>query len=272
MYTKIIKLFAFWDLKIRWWFQRLIEKIGLINIRDKTAFPLLKDYYEEALNDACGYIKCKKEDFFRMAEKWSIVYPKLWRETTPREFYKSWHGEFGYLNICANIKDQFSRERVFKAICLYIKPGMKVLDFGAGTGVLSLCFKDIAKEIHFLDVENEAARFLKNRISKLSNLFWHNIDQIDSFANAFFDFVICVDVLEHLEEPSEVFIRHIHPKIRKNGILLLTAPWGGGDITHLQRAYLDWCSNGSSFIRKHYRKKFIIGPMDTSGIYSKMSN
>ena len=84
-----------------------------------------------------------------------------------------------------------------------------------------------------------------------------------------FDLIICVDVLEHLKNPSEVFIKKIDPKLRKGGVLLLTAPWGGGHITHLEEAPADWHRSGAKVLADRYRRKFIIEPIDVSGIYLK---
>jgi len=251
--------------------QRLFEKAGLIATQPHDSSLFLIECHERAINDACEYIGCNKIEFFDLARKWHDLYPELLAVNVGDEFYKNCRGEIGYCNICVNIEDQFNRKRVFKAVSLYIKPGMKVLDFGAATGVLSYCFKDIAGEIHFQDFENELAGYLRSRIDGYPNLFWHNIEAPGTPGHTAFDFIVCVDVLEHLKNPSEIFVSHMHSKLKTGGILLLTAPWGGHP-THLKEAPIDWYGTGAHFISRKYRLEFIIEPSQVSGIYRKLKN
>ena len=94
------------------------------------------------------------------------------------------------------------------------------MDFGGGAGFL--CF-DLAKkgfDVDYADVDGQTLNFarhffLKNKAAvKIINL---SKDKIKSN----YDTIICIDVIEHLENQKEVlnlFIKHIN----SNGVLIIT--------------------------------------------------
>ena len=87
--------------------------------------------------------------------------------------------------------------------------GLKVLDFGCGTGEYGLRLARQAREVHFYDIPNRATEFLKWRIAdrKLENC------KIVSEMDNDYDIIINVDVLEHVYKPVEL-LKELTVKVR----------------------------------------------------------
>jgi 2-polyprenyl-3-methyl-5-hydroxy-6-metoxy-1,4-benzoquinol methylase len=251
------------------------------------AASLVKPMEKEYLNDAAeflfskGYIK-EGEDLNRLAKKWQHYINLTFDPKDPDKFYSKWVGEQGASNIAANIKDQFAKEHIAYAFWKYIGTNNffrgTMLDFGCGTAAMSFSWrKNFAGEARLIlaDVDNLAKEFTGYAATKYAHHKTRlcSVD-IRDVPDGTVDLVICAHVLEHLKNPSEVF-KKVSGKVKKGGILILEAPWGG-QPEHLPEAPVDWENNGG---RKILENEYVLleklYPYDPasgqlSGVYQKI--
>tara|TARA_B100000579_G_scaffold109652_1_gene87491 strand:- start:626 stop:1378 length:753 start_codon:yes stop_codon:yes gene_type:complete len=99
----------------------------------------------------------------------------------------------------------------------------KVLDFGGGIGTHALAASFLSKVEHvwFVDLNPQNRSFVEQRAKQLSIEDQISVHRdLESLSNVIFDSVICLDVLEHLPDPSkqlEIFLQKLSPE----GIVLM---------------------------------------------------
>ncbi len=239
---------------------------------------LEKDYLKgaEEFLLSKGYIK-DGEDLNRLAKKWQHYLNTTFDAKDPEAFYGKWVGEQGASNIAANIKNQFLHEHLAHAYYKYMGIDNSfsgtVLDFGCGTAALSFSWREkyaMHASLILADVDNLAKEFTGYMATKYDNRKTRlcSVDLKDVPGESV-DFMICAHVLEHLKNPSSVFGK-INNRVKKGGILLLEAPWGG-QPEHLPEAPVDWENNGGAdMLAREYELLETMYPgSPLSGVYRK---
>jgi len=94
--------------------------------------------------------------------------------------------------------------------------GKRILDCGAGKGSFTEQLINENGEVYACDINPN--RFRSKIPFKIAD-FNKNIP----FNNSFFDKVVSIEVIEHLENPA-VFIKELNRVIKKNGQLIITTP------------------------------------------------
>jgi len=115
-------------------------------------------------------------------------------------------------------------EAISKALLqvLPLHPGMKAMEFGAGTGLLSFLLKDKLGEITLLDNSAEMTRVVREKIDKQQIRNMHplhiNLEK-ESFSDMF-DVVYTQMVFHHVVN-IELIISKLHKLIRPGGFLAI---------------------------------------------------
>lgn len=253
--------------------QKIKLKFGIIDYPKDFRKMILKSY-SYALRDAKEYMDINIKQFYEYAAEWPTIEKKLFQKNNLSNFYQSWNNKASYCNICCNIINQHIEIMNFQIIASYFTKEGKYVDYGCGTGSLSIGIfleNRLRGKLILLDVPNGVNKFVKYRIKK------NQLQKYVQFQNVlnFFkpdsaDGIICIDVLEHLENSSEIFINKIHPLLKVGGLIYLRAPWRG-QLTHIDKAADNfYLKGGRSLLSKKYVEVYRTSSMDLSCVYRKI--
>jgi 2-polyprenyl-3-methyl-5-hydroxy-6-metoxy-1,4-benzoquinol methylase len=105
----------------------------------------------------------------------------------------------------------------------YRKPGINILDFGCGTGILFPTASKIADKVYGLDLQLKPARMLIEYYG-FSNVHLLTPETFDnSIQDREIDLIICSEVLEHISDLASV-LDQFQRKLKSDGHLIVTAP------------------------------------------------
>lgn len=152
----------------------------------------------------------------------------------------------------------------------------KLIDAGCGFGQYDRFLLDHFKNvrIHAIDVKREYLKdneaYFRKKFSK-ERIEFHEADLLELTGSKTFDFVICIDVLEHIEEDVKV-MQNLSKCLKKGGYFLMHSP------SHYSE---EDASGEDSFVGEHARtgyskedieKKLMesdLIPVDTNYTYGK---
>lgn len=173
------------------------------------------------------------------------------------------------------------RKIFFYFIKKYAKPGSKILDFGCGSGYLVGKLQEMGYDAHGVDFETDAIDYGAN--SGIKNLASGGGDRIE-YADASFDLVVVLDVLEHIEYERPV-IEELVRILKPGGKILVTVPayqwmWGVQDeVSHHFRRYTEQSLvkvfkpfPGLTIVKKTYFNTFLFPPIAVVRLFSKWFN
>lgn len=115
---------------------------------------------------------------------------------------------------------------------LQTAPRGKVLDVPAGEGALALRLKNLGFEVSCSDLYTEIFKLSGVEIKR------GNLDARLPYDDGSFDFVVCVEGLEHIENPANAF-REFTRILKENGTLIVSVP----NIMNIEER-LKWLFNG----------------------------
>lgn len=262
-----------------------LDKIGglfnrkeLLRLSKGNQYPL--DFIK-GIQDACEFLHIDLKRFLEYYSTHSEWPNKLWEECSknPDKFNDNIFGEYGRANICANCICSFSLKYSYDTVYLFLnklnekRQVIKVCDYGCCNANISFAMLMLNKISYLVmtDLYNESAKFIDFRIDKYDvkeKAVWQDVRTI-KYENEF-DVIICFDVLEHTPNPSEILETKIYPMLKKGGLLIVQAPWGGDVVSHLDEAVYDFYQNGGRiFLRKAFKKIYSMTPLDISGVWVK---
>ncbi|MBI1806089.1 MAG: class I SAM-dependent methyltransferase [Ignavibacteria bacterium] len=109
-----------------------------------------------------------------------------------------------------------------------IEGGDRFLDIGCGEGTLAMQVQNRFKEVHGIDISEDAVRLANQNGVKATRVNL-NIEPIP-YPDNYFDTVVSLDVIEHVFDPIR-FLKEIHRVLRRDGYTIISTP----NIRKIQR-------------------------------------
>ncbi|MBN1668556.1 MAG: class I SAM-dependent methyltransferase [Anaerolineales bacterium] len=103
------------------------------------------------------------------------------------------------------------------------KPGLRILDFGCGTGILFPAASQVADKIYGLDLQLQPARMLIEHFDLKNVVLIEPEDFAEAVQDGELDLIICGEVLEHIPELAAI-LNQFQRKLNAQGHLFVTAP------------------------------------------------
>ena len=127
---------------------------------------------------------------------------------------KHWLDKTFYKHFQDNWDDQLFRERILQ----YLKPEHKILDLGAGAGIVpQMAFRGLVKRVVGLDPDPRVASnpYLDDAVASYAEVL--------PFQGETFDVIVSDNVFEHLSDPVTV-LKEVKRVLKPGGYILLKTP------------------------------------------------
>ncbi|NQY07024.1 MAG: methyltransferase domain-containing protein, partial [Flavobacteriaceae bacterium] len=140
---------------------------------------------------------------------------------------------------------------------------VRVLDVGCGNGNISKQLGHLGYHVLGIDISNEAIENARLN-HKMSHVNFENIAIEDLAIDQKFEVIICSEVLEHLDNPTQV-VAALKARLTEQGILIITVPNGFGPREVLMTKPMQWAMKKDSFIWRCILKiKHVLGYSGTT--------
>ena len=137
----------------------------------------------------------------------------------------------------------FRKELAMNLVKKYIPGGSKFLEIGCATGDFGITLSGLGYYGRMIDFSEEAAWAVKENLRRhnIINLTFEKKDILNFESKEHFDFIIMLEVLEHIEDDKNV-LKKINSLLNSDGFLLLSVPakkelWAASDelVGHVRR-------------------------------------
>ncbi|PCG19262.1 hypothetical protein KQ44_03815 [Brachyspira sp. G79] len=115
-------------------------------------------------------------------------------------------------------RDKF--RKLLKDILKYKNNG-KLLDIGCGPGYLMIEAKNLGFDVYGIEVGEKAANIAKEKFG--DDKIYNGILEKSDFNHNYFDIIMMSDVLEHVENPLELF-KISYDLLKQDGYVVITTP------------------------------------------------
>ncbi len=160
-----------------------------------------------------------KKDYISLKKHYSKSLPEI-EDINDTKFWDTYYQD----NIL--IPDPMTRERVKLAVKYMPKGKLKVLDIGAGSGILESMIHGDSLELYGTDISNVSVERLKEKFQ--GKFLEASIYEL-KFPDNYFDVIFVLEVLEHIP-PSKVLgvLENINRILKKDGNLIVSVPMNEG--------------------------------------------
>jgi ubiquinone/menaquinone biosynthesis C-methylase UbiE len=106
----------------------------------------------------------------------------------------------------------------------YVKPGKRLIDVGCGTGEFLVQLRDRFESLVGIDVNSDSIEFASEKVERFKRISVYDGElQSFQFPNEHFDTCLCLDVLEHVQNPLAL-LQEIHRIVRAGAEVIATVP------------------------------------------------
>ncbi|MCM8774341.1 MAG: class I SAM-dependent methyltransferase [Candidatus Omnitrophica bacterium] len=129
-----------------------------------------------------------------------------------------------YFDIDVVSKQEFNpwpHSPTYKAYRL-IKPNSRVLDIGCAYGYMARELKKKGCEVIGIELDSKACEKAKDYCVHVINADIETLRSLP-FSSGFFDYILCLDCLEHLNRPDLV-LNNLHLYLSSTGRLIVSVP------------------------------------------------
>jgi len=105
--------------------------------------------------------------------------------------------------------------------CLGDSAPCNILEVGCGYGYLTFALRSLGHNAWGIDVSRKAIRFARENFGDYYE--WADIQSFKSRAPQQFDFIVAIEVIEHVPEPG-AFIDHCRGLLAENGLIIISTP------------------------------------------------
>jgi len=143
------------------------------------------------------------------------------------------------------------REWIAAYIARHCSGRQRILTIGDGVGFGSLYLSQCGHEVTYSELSEKCLRFAR-QLFELTSEPVHVLDNLNGIEAGGYDIVLCLDVLEHVPEPSEL-VKQFARYLRPGGILIVHAPFYY--VSRANSTHLDSNRRYSGDIRNLYGKR-----------------
>src|SRR3989344_4090379 len=153
-------------------------------------------------------------------------------------------------------KNNFTYRIIIDVINKYVKNGNSILDIGCGAGTLSFYLASKGYSVHGIDISKKAIKACVQsaRLLGLNNVSFKVKNFPDESLNKKFDFIICTEVLEHLEDDRKALSK-IFLSLNKGGIAILSTPSKNAPLFRI--GYAKEFDEKVGHLRRYYLRELV---------------
>lgn len=257
--------------KIKKKLNKLFNKEKIISIENK--------YKDKLITNALKFMDIDKESYYKNVEETLEVVRLDKKYNNQKEADTFWYNdELNKKWLSLNIEVQLNRYNdVYTGLCKFCnKKDIVFCDYGCGSAALSFIVNDMFrfKRLDLFDIKNYSAEFVKWYIENNSLKHVNQYDVIkDNDIDVEYDVIICLDVLEHLENCYDIFIK-FYNQLKIGSLLFLRIAFEVEDKTHLPQAAENFFlkNNGWRFLNEHFKliHDFPWAGLIINGVYQKI--
>lgn len=245
LYNKIIALKKRRDRK------RKIQNFLNRKFHLQKGFPIINIDKTPILNRVKQYLDVDDEKLNSLIEEYSAL-NILDQNLSSEEIKEFWFSDNVKVWLIKNIITQFGEDFVYSFMLNYFgDKKIKLMDYACGSATLSFSLMDKLniEKLDLFELDNYIGNYLKQNSDNKIKYY----DILKDEMNNQYDAILSIDVLEHLENPSETLIK-MHKALKKGGILVLHAPFELDDPSHIPEAADDFFNkNGFNFLNKNFK-------------------
>lgn len=108
----------------------------------------------------------------------------------------------------------------------YLKPGMKILDLGAGTGIYSFYFANLGYDVTAIEITKKHVDIMRSKLTtdlSLHIIHGNALEEIPKLEQNYYDIILCFGPLYHINEERErrQCVEEMKSVCKENGLIYL---------------------------------------------------
>jgi 2-polyprenyl-3-methyl-5-hydroxy-6-metoxy-1,4-benzoquinol methylase len=197
----------------------------------------------DVVDDLCAYTRLPLERVEELVRRRHESFRSEWQSFPEPLRTDHWYYLASRTYLFANAIHLHGQETLLNQLLDQVPPGATALDFGGGTGNLSLALAATGRKTAYLElsaVQRDFVRFRTARHDLAEQL--EVLDWWDPMPLGAFDVAFALDVLEHIPDLERRLRQELLPALRPGGLLVEASPFVrslSNPMHHIEGAALD---------------------------------